>query len=188
MNGIVVLHVGKAIQGYWFVPKPTESHHWFGAGFLFVGTLLVVECLAGNVWHRNKIRQAIWPAMAMFMGEGLIIVSFLDPKDRYIHLTVGLLVLAAGWVELRYRFGDMARSTVDWVIIPALLSSGFEMGVVHGAGAPITMYGHRIMGLTAAVMAGTRVFQARQPTSFARSVMMGSLVVMLGLILLIFEP
>lgn len=188
MNGLVALHIGKAIESYWFVPRPSESHHWFGAGFLFVGSLLVVECLAGDLWHRNRLRSAVWPGMAMLMGEGLIIVSFLDPQDRLIHLTVGLLVLAAGWLELRYRFGSIARAKVDWVIVPALLGSGFEMGVIHGAGSPITMYGHRAMGLTAAVMAGTRVFQARDPASFARSVTMGALVVLLGLILLIFEP
>jgi hypothetical protein len=183
-----LLHVGKAIAGYWFVPSPPESHHWFGAGFLFVGVLLVVECLAGSVWHKSKLRSAVWPGMAMFMGEGLVMVAFLDPQSRAIHLTVGLLVLTAGWLELRYRFGQITRFSADLFVVPALLSSGFEMGVIHGGGVPITAYGHRAMGLTAAVMAGTRLYQARAPSSFARSVMMGALVVLLGLILLIFQP
>ena len=95
----VLLH---AIGGYWFVPAPPESHHLFGAGFLFVGVILLLEPLAGGVWYRNKLRAAIWPGLAMFMGWGLLVVAGLDPKGRVIHASVGALVVAAGWVGLRY--------------------------------------------------------------------------------------
>jgi hypothetical protein len=173
---------------YWFTPLPTESHHLFGAGFLAVGVLLVIECVAGGVWFRSRIRAAIWPAGAMFMGEGLIIVAFLDPQDRLIHLTVGVLVLAAGWVELRYRFGQVSRFSADIFVVPALLGSGFEMGVIHGKGDTFTAVGHGVMGMTAAMMAFARVYQGKQPTSFARTVMTGVLVITLALILLIFQP
>jgi hypothetical protein len=179
-----LLHIGH----YWFTPEPTESHHLFGAGFLAVGIILVIECLAGGVWFRSKLRAAIWPAGAMFMGEGLIIVAFLDPADRIIHLTVGILVLAAGWLELRYRFGQVTRFSADIFVVPALISSGFEMGVVHGKGDTFTAVGHGVMGLTATMMAFARIYQGKQPSSFARTVATGVLVIVLALILLIFQP
>jgi hypothetical protein len=178
------LHLGH----YWFVPLPSESHHWFGAGFLLVGVLLVVECIAGGVWFRSKVRAAIWPVGAMSMGEGLIIVAVLDPQERLIHFTVGLLVLMAGWLELRHRFGHVSRFAADMLVVPALLASGFEMGVVHGKGDTFTAVGHAAMGMTAAMMAGVRVYQSRQPTSFGRTVLTGVLVITLALILLVLQP
>ena len=179
-----LLHIGH----YWFVPEAVESHHWFGAGFLFFGSILVIECIAGGVWFRSRLRAAIWPAGAMFMGEGLIIVAFLDPQDRLIHLTTGMLVLVAGWLEMRYRFGQTSRLAADVFVVPALLTSGFEMGVIHGKGETITAVGHAVMGMTAAMMAGARVYQAKQPSSVRRSVLTGVLVIALALILLIFQP
>lgn len=179
------LHIGH----YWFVPAPPESHHWFGAGFLFVGVLLVIECVAGGVWFRSRLRSAIWPACAMFMGEGLIVVAALDPSDRIIHFTIGLLVLVAGWRELRYRLGQISRVTADMLVVPALLGSGFEMGVIHGRGDDtVTAVGHVTLGLIAAMMAGARLYQGRAPTSFRRTVLTGLLVTTLALILLIFQP
>ena len=180
----LLAHIGH----YWFIPQPTESHHWFGAGFLFVGVLLVVECLAGGVWFRSKLRAAIWPLVAMSMGEGLIIVSFLDPNERVIHFTVGVLVLAAGWQELRFRSSRASRFSADIMVVPALLASGFEMGVIHGKGDTFTAAGHVAMGFTAAMMAGARLYQAREPRSMARSMLTGWLVITLALILLILQP
>ena len=177
-------HIGH----YWFMPQPFESHHWFGAGFLFVGVLLVIECIAGGVWFRSKLRTAIWPVVAMSMGEGLIIVSFIDPNERLIHFTVGVLVLVAGWQELRFRLGQTTRFVADVMVVPALLASAFEMGVIHGKGDAFTAIGHGAMGFTAAMMAGARLYQAREPRSMARSMLTGVLVITLALILLIFQP
>jgi hypothetical protein len=180
----LLLHIGH----YWFLPQPTESHHWFGAGFLFVGVLLIVECIAGGVWFRSRLRTAIWPVVAMSMGEGLIIVSFLDPNERIIHFTVGALVLAAGWQELRFRFSKTSRFSANLLVVPAWLASGFEMGVVHGKGDAFTAVGHMAMGLTVAMMAGVRLYQAQEPRSIPRSMLTGFLVITLALILLIFQP
>ena len=180
----LLLHIGH----YWFVPEATESHHWFGSGFLFVGALLLVEAAAGGVWFRSRFRTVIWPGLAIFMGEGMLVVSYLDPQDRLVHVTVGLLVLIAGWCELQYRFGRLSRLSTDLVVVPALLASGFEIGVVHGKGETLTAVGHGVMGVTAAMMAGARIYQARQPRSAGRSALTGVLVIGLGLILLIFQP
>ena len=184
MTAGLILHLGH----YTSILTPPESHRFFGAGFLALGVLLLVEVLAGKVWFRSKLRTAIWPVMAMGAGEGLIIVSVLDPQDRFIHLTVGLLVLVAGWLELRFRFGQMTRFATDLFVVPALLAGAFEMGVVHARGPMITAVGHAAMGMTAAMMAGARIYQAREPSSFQRSLGMGSLIVTLGLILLVLQP
>jgi hypothetical protein len=181
---IALLHIGH----YWFVPAPTESHHFFGAGFLFFGVLLVVETLAGGVWFRSKLRAAIWPAGAMLMGEGLILVSVLDPADRLVHFSVGALVLTAGWLELRYRFGQVTLFSTNFVVVPALLGRGFEMGVIHGHGSTLTAVSHIAMGVTAAMMAGARVYQARLPGAVTPRLAMGMLVILLALILLFVDP
>jgi hypothetical protein len=180
----VVLHLGH----YTNILLPPESHRFFGAGFLFLGVLLVVEVLAGNIWFRSRIRGAIWPVMAMGMGEGLIIVAFLDPKDNAIHFTVGALVLIAGWLELRYRSGQITTFAVNAFVVPALLAGGFEMGVVHGRGDALTAYGHIAMGLTAAMMAGARILESRDPMSIGRRMLMGVFVIALASILLFLQP
>jgi hypothetical protein len=181
----VLLH---AIGGYWFIPAPPESHHLFGAGFLFVGVILLLEPLAGEVWYRNKLRASIWPGLAVFMGWGLLVVAMLDPKGRVIHASVGVMVMAAGWMELRYRFGEATRSSADFIIVPALLGAGFEMGVIHARGVMYTAVGHAIMGCIAAAMAATRIYQSHDQLSFAKAEMTGGLVTALGLVLLIFQP
>jgi hypothetical protein len=179
-----LLHLGH----YFTILEPAESHRFFGAGFVFLGVLLIVETIAGNVWFRNKIRAAIWPLMAMGAGEGLIIVAVLDPNDRIVHFSVGVMVLIAGWLEMRYRFGQLGRFAADAFVVPALLAAGFEMGVVHGRGDWFTAAGHMAMGMTAAMMAGARIYQARAPWSLPRTAATGALVMTLGLILLLFQP
>jgi hypothetical protein len=181
----VLLH---AIGGYWFVPAPPESHHLFGAGFLFVGVILLLEPLAGQIWYRNKIRASIWPGLAIFMGWGLLVVAMLDPKGRVIHASVGILVMAAGWMELRYRFGEVTRSAADFIVVPALLGAAFEMGVIHARGVMITAVGHAFLGVIAAAMAATRIYQSHDQESFLKAEMIGGLVTSMGLVLLIFQP
>lgn len=179
-----VLHFGHYVS----ILSPPESHKFFGAGFLFLGIILLVEVLSGNVWHRSKLRTAIFPVMAIGIGEGLIIVSFLDPVDRIIHFSVGAIVVIAGWQELRFRTGKISRTAADVFVIPALLAAGFEMGVIHGKGDTFTMVGHMVMGLTAAAMAVSRVIEAKDPTSLLRRSGMGACVVFLGVVLLVAQP
>lgn len=179
-----IAHIGH----YWFVPEPPESHHLFGAGFLFVGVLLLLEPVGGRVWFRSKIRSAIWPGLAMFMGWGMLVTAGLDPQDRVIHFSVGVMVMAAGWMEYRYRQGEISRSYADLIIVPALLGAAFEMGVIHARGTMITAAGHVFLGALAAAMAATRIYQARDQLSFLKAQLMGGLVTMLGLVLLIFQP
>ena len=166
-----------------FIPEPQESHHLFGAAFLVIGVLLIVEVLAGRVWHRNRLRTIMWPAAIMFLGVGMIGVTAADPDDRPIHFTIGLLMLAAGWFEYRHRMGEIPRRTADLLIIPALLAGGLEIGVFHfhgnftgnNSGAV-----HALMGITAGSMVLVRVYQSRLLISAPRHALMGVMVMALA--------
>lgn len=167
------------LHGY--IPEPAESHHLFGAAFLVVGALLVAETLAGPVWHRNRLRTMLWPAAIMFLGVGMLMVVAADPKDRVIHFTIGLIMLAAGWYEYRYRIGEIPRRRADLLIVPALIAGGLEIGVFHFHGS-FNNSGtvHVLMGLTAGSMALVRASQARALLSMPRHAMMGVVVMALA--------
>lgn len=168
-------------QLHGYIPEPQESHHWFGAGFMFVGALLVVETIAGRVWHRNRLRTLIWPATIVVLGLGMIAVTAIEPKDRPVHFTIGLLMLAAGWFECRYRLGEIPRRTADMWMVPALIAGGLEIGVFHFHGS-LNNSGlvHVLMGVTAGAMALVRVYQTRQPISMPRHALMGVVVMALA--------
>ena len=171
-----------------YIPLPQESHHLFGAAFLFVGVLLVVETLAGHVWHRNRLRTLMWPATIMVLGAGMLAVVALDPDARLIHFTIGLILLAAGWVEYRHRQRELPRGVADLWIVPALIAGGLEIGVFHFHGS-LSNSGsvHLLLGLTAGLMAPVRLYQTRLLTSMPRHAFMGVLAIALGLELLAFK-
>jgi len=172
-------------QLHGYIPMPQQSHHLFGAGFLFVGVLLIVEALAGHVWHRNRLRTLIWPATIMVLGAGMLAVVALDPKDKLIHFTIGLIMFAAGWVEYRHRQREIPRRTADLWIVPALIAGGMEIGVFHFHGSFNNSGSvHILLGLTAALMAPVRVYQTRLLTSMPRHAFMGVMVIILAFELL----
>jgi len=160
------------LHGY--IPEPAESHHLFGAAFLFIGALLIVETLAGRVWHRSRLRTAIWPAAIMGLGAGMVVVTALEPNDRLIHFMIGMLMMAAGWYEYRYRMGEIPRRKADLLIVPALIAGGLEIGVFHFHGS-LDNSGtvHVLMGLTAGSMALVRLYQTQRPISIPRHALMG---------------
>ncbi len=167
------------LHGY--IPEPAESHHLFGAAFLFIGVLLIVETLAGSVWHRNRLRTTLWPAAIMSLGAGMVVVTALEPNDRLIHFTIGLIMLAAGWVEYRHRMGEVSRRTADLLIVPALVAGALEIGVFHFHGSFNNSASvHVLLGITAAVMAFVRVYQSRLITSMPRHAFMGVMVIALA--------
>ena len=167
------------LHGY--VPEPAESHHLFGAAFLFIGVLLIVETLAGSVWHRNRLRTTLWPAAIMILGAGMVVVTALDPDDRLIHFTIGLIMLAAGWFEYRHRMGEVSRRTADLLIVPALIAGALEIGVFHFHGSLNNSASvHVLLGVTTAVMAFVRVYQSRLITSPPRHALMGVMVIALA--------
>ncbi len=167
------------LHGY--IPEPAESHHLFGAAFLFIGVLLIVETLAGSVWHRNRLRTTLWPAAIMSLGAGMVVVTALEPNDRLIHFTIGIIMLAAGWFEYRHRMGEISRRTADLLIVPALIAGALEIGVFHFHGSFSNSASvHVLLGVTTAVMVFVRVYQSRLITSPPRHALMGVMVIALA--------
>ena len=168
------------------IPLPWENHRPFGAAFLFVGVLLLVEALAGGVWFREGWRRDIWPAVLMALGWGLLAVAVVEPNDRVIHSLMGLMLIVAGLAERRYRHGRMPLSRANIFVIAALIFAGLEIGVFHSHGA-LTSEGfivHAVLGITAALLAPARFWYALRPTSMWRSAFVGVLVLVLALELL----
>jgi len=187
---IDVASVGSIIDGagalpyhdlHGYIPEPAESHHLFGAAFLVVGTLLIVEMLSGSVWHRNRLRTIIWPGAIMFLGVGMLVVTAADPQQRLIHFTIGLIMLAAGWFEYRHRMGEVPRRTADLLIVPALVAGALEIGAFHFHGS-LNNFGtvHVLLGLTVGAMVLVRLYQSRLLTSPPRHAFMGVLVMALA--------
>jgi len=179
-GGSLPFHQVAAFHSY--IPQPSENHHLFGAGFLLIGVLLIVEALSGKVWHRNRMRTLIFPATIIFLGVGMMGVTALDASQRPVHFAIGLVMIAAGWTEARYRLGEIQRRTADMWIVPALLAGGLEVGVFHFHGS-FSNAGtvHLLLGATAALMAGARVLQSQRPLSMPRHALMGVLVALLAL-------
>lgn len=173
-------------QLHGYIPYPDESHRLFGAGFLVLGALFVAETLAGKVWYRNPLRTEIWPAALTFLGWGLLVVTVVEPNDRLIHAGMGIVLVAAGLTERRYRQGKMSRSAADLLVVSALVLGALEVGVFHSHGG-MTSRGfltHSTYGLTGAGIAVARFYQAGDLGSTGRSVVVGALVIVLALELL----
>ncbi|MEX2237926.1 MAG: hypothetical protein WEB00_10365 [Dehalococcoidia bacterium] len=167
------------------VPRPEESHRIFGAFFLTFGALLVVEALAGGVWHRNRLRTMLWPVGVLFLGSGMFMVAVMDPDDRLVHATVGSLLMFAGYIEGRHRLYQLPRSTADLFIVPALLAAALEMGVIHARGEDIVVASHITLGLTGLVLASARIYQSFSPQSLARASGVALVVMLVGAQLLL---
>jgi hypothetical protein len=172
------------LHGY--IPLPWENHRLFGAGFLLVAVVLLVEALAGGIWFRQSWRRDIWPAVLMLLGWGLIMVAFIDPNDRIIHLLIGSMMVVAGVAERRYRHGHITLGRANLFLIPALAAGALEIGVFHSHGA-ITdseFLVHALLGITAGFIGIARVYQAMEPQSMWRSALIAFLVLMLSVELL----
>lgn len=169
-------------QLHGYIPEPAESHHLFGAAFLLIGSLLLVEVLAGKVWHRSKVRTLLWPGAIMILGEGMVVVTLVDPNDRPIHFMVGLVMLLGGYFEARHRLRLTTLRTANMLIVPALFLGGMEIGVFHFHGDILSNSSmvHVLLGFTAGALAFVRLYQARLPGSMPRHALMAAVVMALG--------
>lgn len=168
-------------------PTAAESHGLFGAGFLFLGGLLVVEALAGSVWHRSRIRVLIWPAAVFALGVGMLVVTYVEPTQKFIHLLLAVLLLGGGLLEACFRLRRVPRSTADIVVVPALILGGLLIGPLHAHGSMVSdpaAQRHVFIGLTGLALGGVRVAQSLRPTSLPLAASFGSLVMALALALI----
>ncbi len=166
------------------------GHPFFGAGFLFIGSLLVVETLAGQVWRRHRLLTMLWPASLLLAGLGMLIVTYVQPDEKPLHLTLALLLFVGGYFETRYRLGQIPRSTADGFEIPALILGGFVIGPMHANGpllSDVAAQMHLLVGIVGWVLAGIRLTQLRLGSTAALDTSFAGGVMMLGLSLLLVQ-
>jgi len=178
MPGALLLHLPTP-EELWWIPRPAESHHVFGAGLLFVAALIAVEAVAGEVWHRSMVRRMMFPAILVFLGWGLVLVAFIEPYARVVHVTMGLPMIVGGWAEARYRLGEIDRRFADALIVPALGLAAFDTLAFHTTGLTPVVISHVGLGLLVILVAGLRIYQSASPQSLPRA-----LLISLGLMML----
>jgi hypothetical protein len=166
----VLLHLPTPEDLYW-IPRPAESHHVFGAGLFLVALIIAVEALAGGVWHRSLLRRMLFPAILVFLGWGMVLVAFVEPAARLVHVTMGLPMIAGGWAEARYRLGEIDRRFADVLVVPALVLAALDTLVFHVTGPTPIVVSHVGLGILVLAVAGLRLHQSAQPRSVARALL-----------------
>jgi hypothetical protein len=164
-----------------WIPRPAESHHAFGAGLIFIAVLLVVEALAGKVWHRSMARRMLFPGILVFLGWGMVLVAFIEPSARLVHVTMGLPMIAGGWAEGRYRLGEIDRRYADALIVPALVLASIDTLGFHVSGDMPVIVSHVGLGIMVLVIAALRLYQSAMPASLNRSLLISLAIAFVGL-------
>ncbi len=180
MWDLVLLHLPTP-EEYAFIPRPAESHHVFGAGLLVVAALIAVEALAGQVWHRSAIRRMLFPYVLISLGIGMVVVAFIEPSARLVHVTMGLPLMAGGWAEGRYRQGLLDRKYADALIVPALVLAAIDTLIFHLSGPPPVVISHIGLGALVLGLAWLRLYQSAQPKSMPRSILISLAIAAIGL-------
>jgi hypothetical protein len=181
--GRLPMHAGHASEGL-------PGHAFLGAVFLFIGSLLVVETLAGGVWRRRRLRMMLWPAALLFAGTSMLIVTYLQSTEKPLHFTLALLLLLGGVFEGRYRLGQISRSAADAFAIPALIVAGVVVGPMHANGSFLhsaVANMHLLAGLAAWALAGVKLMRVHYGPTMALDAGFATGVMALGLSLLLVE-
>jgi len=110
------------------------GHPFFGAMFLFIGSILVVELLAGPVWRRHRALVMLWPLALLIVGLGLLLVTNVQETEKSLHVTLAVLFLAGSYTEFQFRSGRITRYAADAFAVPALIVGGFVIGPMHPNG------------------------------------------------------
>ena len=178
---VVFLHLSPE-HGY--IPRPAESHHTFGSGFILVSSLMVAERLSGKVWFRSRLRTMIFPATLVMLGWGMLAVTAIEPNARIAHFAMGVPMVVGGWAEYRCRLGQMPRRYADAFIIPALFFAAIDTAGFHLQGSPTSggFITHASIAVTALWIAGLRYYESANTASLARGI-----AVSMGVMLISFE-
>ena len=166
------------------------GHPFFGAGFLFIGSLMVVELLAGGVWSRAFWRRMLWPGALLMASAGMLLVSYFQTDSKSLHLTLAMLLLLGAYTEAQYKLGKISRLSADAFAIPALIVGGFVIGPMHANGN--LMYStmaqmHLLVGVVAWMLASVKIMRVRFGPTLALEYSFASGVMMLGLSLLLVQ-
>ena len=170
------------ISGVKFV-QPVESHHVFGAGFLFVGLLMSAENLSGKVWHRSQKRSLVFPITLILIGWSMLVVTALEPAARMVHFSMGIPMIAAGWCEARSRLDGFPRRYADVFIVPALVFAALDIALFHARGPQSVVLTHGMLALTVLAIAALRAYQSGRPDSLARGLLLSAAVISAGSVL-----
>jgi hypothetical protein len=180
---LALLHGGGLINSPW-VPRPPESHHTFGSGFILLSFLMIAERLSGSVWYRSRLRMMIFPATLVMLGWGMVAVTAIEPRARIAHFAMGVPMIVGGWAEARYRLGQLPRSYADAFIIPALFFAAVDTAGFHLMGQPTSpgFLTHASLAVTAVAIAGLRYNESGDVMSLSRGMAMS-----FGVMLVAFE-
>ena len=148
---------------------------------IFLALLLVAESLGGKVWHRSMTRRMLFPRILIFLGIGMVLVAFIEPQARLVHVTMGLPMIAGGWAEGRYRLGELDRKYADVLVVPALVLAAIDTLAFHVSGETTVIVSHVGLGLLVLVIAGLRLYQSAQPASMYRSLLISLAIALVGL-------
>jgi hypothetical protein len=175
-----LLHLPTPEDFYW-IPRPPESHHVFGAGMLLVAALFAVEAVAGGVWHRSMMRRMLFPTILVFLGWGMVLVAFIEPAARLVHVTMGLPMIAGGWAEARYRLGEIDRKYADALVVPALILAAIDTLGFHVTGPMPVATSHVALGFIVIGIAWLRLHQSNKPASMYRALAISAALAVLAL-------
>lgn len=178
--GLALLHLGDLDLRFL---QPAESHHLFGAGFLFIGVLMLAESLSGKVWHRSQLRTLVFPGILVFLGWGMLVVTFVEPNARIVHFTMAIPMIAAGWAEARCRLDGFPRKYADAFIVPALVLAAIDTLLFHLQGPPLSgsVLTHAGLAMLALLIAALRLYQSAQPQSLMRGSLLAVAVLAVGI-------
>jgi hypothetical protein len=166
------------------VPRPPESHHTFGSGFILLACLMAAERMSGSVWFRSRFRMMIFPATLIVLGWGMLVVTAVEPNARIAHFAMGVPMIVGGWAEARYRLGQMPRSFADACIIPALFFAAVDTAGFHLTGSPTSpgFLTHGSLVVTSVGLAGLRYYESGDVMSLGRGLAMS-----FGVLVIAFE-
>jgi len=122
---------------------------------------------------------------AVLALNGMVVVAFIEPQARLVHVTMGLPLVVGGWAEHRYRLGEISRKVADAFIVPALLLAAFDTLAFHLDGPPGVVYSHLALGIMVIGIAAARLYQSARPESLGRATLISFTIVAMSGTLLI---
>jgi len=123
--------------------------------------------------------------MLVFLGWGMVVVAFIEPQARLVHVVMGLPLVVGGWAEHRYRLSEIRRKVADAFVVPALLLAAFDTLAFHLHGPPGVVYSHLALGIMVVGIAFARLYQSSSAASLRRAMLISlAIVAMSGTLLL----
>jgi hypothetical protein len=111
----------------------------------------------------------LFPGVLVFLGWGMVLVAFVEPAARLVHVTMGIPMIAGGWAEARYRLGEIDRKYADVLVVPALILASIDTLGFHVSGPTPVVASHVGLGIIVLGIAWLRFNQSQKPASLYRA-------------------